>query len=153
MVRRPLVFAIIAAVGGMLGAPGAWAEGRGVAVRPAGAELLEVEPRQIATASFRVSNQSDRARQFVAQALLPPDWRLITTEFPFDLAPGRSEVRLVSFFVPRATLAGRYSVAYGVQDRTVPAIAPPPPRPRSHCWSSTVRWIVRSCSPTCAAPR
>jgi len=123
MARQPLVFAVMVAVGWALGAHGARAESHGVTVRPAGGELFEVEPRQIATASFRVTNQSARTRQFVAQILLPSDWRLITTEFPFDLEPGRSEVRLVSFFVPRATLAGRYSITCLVEDRTAPAVA------------------------------
>ena len=48
---------------------------------------------------------------------LPEGWQLITREFPFQLGPGKREVRLVSFFVPLTALAGRYQLTYSVKDR------------------------------------
>jgi len=103
------------------GAGGVFAEGGGVHVRPAGAELLEAQPRGIVTTTFRVTNRSGKRREFLAQVKLPSGWKLITPEFPFKLDAGQTEVRLVSFLVARTTLAGRYQVTYSVHDRTAPS--------------------------------
>jgi hypothetical protein len=121
-VRVRILLHLLVIALGVWGAELAQAAGEGVTVRPGGAELLEAEPRQIVTATFRVTNTSEKRREFTAQVGLPADWKLITTEFPFELDPQRAEVRLVSFFVPRTTLAGRYPVTYAVQDRTVPSV-------------------------------
>jgi len=103
------------------GAGGVFAEGGGVHVRAAGAELLEAQPRGIVTTTFRVTNRSGKRREFLAQVKLPSGWKLITPEFPFKLDAGQTEVRLVSFLVARTTLAGRYQATYSVHDRTAPS--------------------------------
>jgi len=100
-----------------------WAEASGVQVRPAGSELIEVRPREVVTTVFRVSNNTDKKRDFEAQVKLPAEWKVITTEFPFELGPHQTDVRLVSFFVPLRTLAGKYEGTYVVSDRNFPSIS------------------------------
>jgi len=120
----PAVARVSTAVGlWLLLARVALAQGRPVQGRPAGPETLEAQPRQVVATAFRVTNNSPRRRELAAQVKLPKGWKLITTEFPFRLEPGRSDARLVSFLVPRTALAGRYPVTYRVQDRTIPSLS------------------------------
>ncbi len=99
------------------------AKENGVGVRPVGRELIETEPRQIITTAFRVSNQTSEKQEFVPSIKLPQRWRLITREFPFELGPHQSDIRLVSFFIPGRTLAGKYEITYLVKERKYPSIS------------------------------
>jgi len=98
------------------------AQALGLEVRPADREVLSEEPRQIVTVAFRVRNGTGRDGQFEAQPVLPAGWRLITPEYPFDLADGETQVRFVSFFIPENTRAGDYTFTYSVRNRQQPAI-------------------------------
>ena len=121
--RHRLSYALVVLGLWLWGAGVALAEGRGVHVRPGEAELLEARPREIVTTTFRVTNQTGNRREFLAQVKLPTGWKPITAEFPFELEPGRTEVRLVSFLIPRTTLAGKYQVTYLAQDRVAPSVS------------------------------
>jgi len=93
------------------------AEERSVEVKPTGRELLETEPRKIVATAFRVTNKTSDKREFIPHVKLPEGWILITKDFPFDLDANESDTRLVSFFIPQATSAGKYMVTYSVRDR------------------------------------
>ncbi len=98
------------------------AQGPNIEVRPAGKELFETEPRRIITTVFRVTNYTDEKREFVSEVKLPYGWALITKDFPFELNSNASDTKLVSFFVPQATLAGKYEITYIIKDRKYPSI-------------------------------
>jgi len=85
-------------------------------------ELLETEPRQIVTTVFRVTNPTDQKREFIAEVNLPENWVPITKDLPFELNPTETNTKLVSFFVPQTTLAGRYEFTYVIKDKKYPAI-------------------------------
>jgi hypothetical protein len=80
---------------------------------------LVTSPGKILTAAFRVSNGAGVSQRFQAQIRLPGGWKTLTAETPFSVAPGGSEIRLVSFSVPRATPSGEYKVEYRVYDTTL----------------------------------
>ncbi len=98
------------------------AQGTNIEVRPTGKELIETEPRQIVTTAFRITNSTDKKREFISEVKLPKGWALITKDFPFELNPNETDTKLVSFFVPQATLAGKYEITYLVRDRKYPSI-------------------------------
>ena len=78
------------------------------------ASVLTVKPREIVTRVLRITNSTGAPGTFEERLRLPPDWRAITPEFPFQLAPGATVMRLVSFFAPEHTAAGEYRVGYQV---------------------------------------
>jgi hypothetical protein len=98
------------------------ARDRGVEVHPGDRELFEVKPRHIVTTTFRVTNTGAESREFLAKLTLPDGWQAITEDFAFDLKPEESETRLVSFFVPQNTLAGKYQITYLVEARKYPSV-------------------------------
>jgi len=98
------------------------AQGTNIEVRPAGKESIETEPRRIVTTAFRVTNSTDKKREFISEVKLPKGWALITKDFPFELNSNASDTKLVSFFVPQATLAGKYEITYVVTDRKYPSV-------------------------------
>ena len=98
------------------------AQGLGLEVRPSGKELFETRPREIVTAAFRITNTTGLQYEFISEVKLPEGWVLITEDFPFDLGANETTTKLVSFFVPQATSAGRYKITYLVGARKYPAI-------------------------------
>jgi len=98
------------------------AQGTGIEVRPTGRELVETEPRRIVTTTFRITNLTDKRREFVSELILPKEWVLITEDFPFDLGPNETITKLVSFLVPETTPADRYKITYLVRARKYPSI-------------------------------
>ena len=98
------------------------AQGTNIEVRPTGKELIETEPRRIVTTAFRITNSTDKKREFISEVKLPKGWALITKDFPFELNPNTSDTKLVSFFVPQAALAGKYEITYVVTDRKYPSV-------------------------------
>ena len=94
----------------------------GLDVRPAGREVFEITPREIVTTTFRVTNSTSERRLFIGEVELPEGWRLITEDFPFELGPNEDITKLVSFFVPETTSAGRYKITYLVRARKYPSI-------------------------------
>ena len=103
--------------------PAIWAAGSEVEVRPAQKELIETDPKNTLTAVFKVTNTSSKKRAFAARVELPDQWILITDQFPFELQPGRSDIRLLGVFVPQSAAAGKYKLTYFVSDRESPAIS------------------------------
>ena len=97
-------------------------DGGGVDARPVHEELIQSEPQKTVTVVFRVTNRSDEERELIAHTEFPDRWYSIIEEFPFRLDAQRSDIRLVSFFIPQSTMAGKYTVTYYVSDRNSPAV-------------------------------
>jgi hypothetical protein len=97
-------------------------EERAVQVNPAGADTLQTKPRQIVTAAFQVANVGKQRREYLAHVELPRGWQLVTQESPFQLAPGETDLRLVTFFPPSTAPADTYRITYSVEDRAAPSI-------------------------------
>ena len=105
----------------LLCAPCLGAQENGVEVRPSGIDLLETEPRRIATAVFQVTNETSEKEKFLSEVKLPQGWTLITNHPSFELGPHESDTRLVSFLVPQSALAGQYELTYFVKGRKLPS--------------------------------
>ncbi len=117
------IFLFFLAIFFILTATSLQAEEQSIQVIPTGPELIETEPRQVLTTSFRVTNAATEKREFIGSVKLPEGWQLITQEFPFELSPDESDVMLVSFFIPQGVLAGSYEIRYTVKDQKVPFIS------------------------------
>ncbi|QVL51026.1 MAG: hypothetical protein KFB96_11820 [Thiocapsa sp.] len=97
-----------------------FAQARGVDVRAMDARVFTVDPREVVTVVFQVTNRTGAAADLEGRLSMPAGWRAITPEFPFTLPPGGTVMRLVSFFVPESTAAGEYRVSYQVGIRGRP---------------------------------
>jgi len=76
-------------------------------------------PGKILTAAFRITNSAEIEQRYQAQISLPAGWRSLTTEAPFSVSGGGTEIRLVTFSVPREAPSGEYEVRYRVFDTTL----------------------------------
>jgi hypothetical protein len=106
----------------LLYAPCLGAQENGVEVRPNGIELLETEPRRIATAVFQVTNETSEKEKFLSEVKLPQGWMLVAESPSFCLGPNESDTRLVSFLIPQTALAGQYELTYLVKAEKHPSI-------------------------------
>lgn len=97
-------------------------KGHGVEVQPPAPKQVEARPQQFLTIPFRVTNRTGTRREFREKISLPKGWRLIAGQFPFRIDPGKTELRLVSLYVPAGTRAGRYQLAYKVEAPGKPEI-------------------------------
>jgi len=107
----------------ILASASAPAEGSGVQVRPTGTGIVETKPREVVTVAVRVTNVGREKAKFLGRVNLPRDWKLVTEDFPFEIAAGESDVRLVSFFAPRVALCGKYRIVYSVTDAAIPSVS------------------------------
>jgi hypothetical protein len=96
---------------------------RGVQIRISGQELFEIEPKNVVTTTFSVTNTSDEELEFISDVKLPEGWKLIIPAFPFRLSPNANEIRLVSLFIPQTALAGKYEIIYRVSSVKYPSIS------------------------------
>jgi hypothetical protein len=99
------------------------AQAREIEILPTGETLIVTEPGRIVTSAVKVTNNSPGPLELSLHAGLPDGWVLITAGFPFVLDKSRSEVQLISFLVPRGTLADNYPVSYTVKGVTSPALS------------------------------
>ncbi len=105
---------------GLLMRPAAgWAQGKGhgvevVAVSPG---LLDAQPGDILSLSFRVANKTDREEHFIEALDLPPGWQGIVPTASFPLGPQEAQARIVAFAVARDAPAAQYEVSYSVQSQ------------------------------------
>ncbi len=98
--------------------PVSQAQERGVSVSLTGQEVFEVEPKNVVTTTFNVRNTANEKQELTAYLILPEGWKNLTGEFPFTLEPGSNKIELVSFFIPKQTLAGKYKITYMVRSET-----------------------------------
>lgn len=96
---------------------------RRIEVQPASGSRIEALPGGIVTVSMRVSNRSTTAVRLESSVILPPGWRSLRKETPYELAPGASDIRLISFAVPAETPADQYEIRYTVTDQAAPTTA------------------------------
>ncbi len=109
-------WALILAGAGLLADIHTQAAGSPVSVSPARESVLETNPRQVVTAAFRVTNSSEEMKDLLVRVDLPSGWNRLSEEAPFQLGPGESTVRLMSFFVPSEALPGTYELTYSLSN-------------------------------------
>ncbi len=98
--------------------------GQWVEVRSSSSQLLEIESGQIVTGSFLVSNRTEREEEFFEKLTLPAGWQeIVSEEFPLKLRPEERQLRLVAFYVPLTSPAGRHQISYSVQSQRGPNMA------------------------------
>jgi hypothetical protein len=93
----------------------------GIKITPADKEVIETEPMKIIPSSFLIINNTSDNRQFSPEITLPDGWKLIIKDSPFELNANKSDIRLISFLVPRDALAGKYNVTYSVKAKNLPS--------------------------------
>ena len=85
-----------------------------ILARPASPELVEVEPGEIFTMSFRVTNSADTREELTETLRMPEGWRVVMPMFEFYLEPGSQTTRLVVVQTARTAPAGTHEIAYTV---------------------------------------
>jgi len=91
---------------------------RGIRVRSNSPEIEEVEPGRIITGSFLISNYTGEEEDFTEELKLPDGWQEITPrESPLNLRPDQQQVRVVAFFIPTTSPAGRYQIGYLIKSQ------------------------------------
>ena len=91
-------------------------KGQGVDVRASRSKVIQVKPKHIFNAPFRVFNKSGKKRELLEQLDIPEGWRHIASELSFVMEPGDFELRLASVYVPITALAGKYKLVYTIRD-------------------------------------
>jgi uncharacterized protein (DUF2141 family) len=90
----------------------------GLEVRLTSAKLQQTEPGKVVTASFLVSNTSDRDEEYVESVLLPAGWQKIAPiDVPFTVPAGKQRVRVLALVVPATAASGRFEIGYKVASR------------------------------------
>ncbi|HEY6953573.1 MAG TPA: hypothetical protein VI758_14290, partial [Bacteroidota bacterium] len=84
-------------------------------VRPASSAPLESRPGTVAAVGIKVTNTAVQKRQYQSQLVLPQGWKVVARDFPFELQPSESDVRLVSFSIPSDAPARTYTIRYTIQ--------------------------------------
>jgi hypothetical protein len=91
-------------------------------VRPAGSRDLEIEPRNTITSVFSVSNYAFREIDVSSNLELPEGWNLVATDFVRKMYGEDRAISLVSIYVPRTAMAGRYRIRYAVSANQYPSM-------------------------------
>ncbi len=78
--------------------------------------VLEVKQGNVVATTMFVKNSSVEKRTLNSRLILPEGWRPVLRETPFELLPGQSDRRLLSFSIPPGASAGTYRVRYVVAD-------------------------------------
>jgi len=85
-------------------------------VQPAVGGKITAKPGSIVAVGVKVENRAPIGASYQSRISLPQGWKLVTRDFPFDLQPGGSDVRLISFSIPPDAPALHYQIGYVVQD-------------------------------------
>lgn len=94
------------------------AEGSGedlLEVRPAGSTRFTIEPRHTVTGVFSISNHAFKELSLKSRFDLPAGWNLVATDLAERMYGEDRAISLVSLYVPRTAMAGRYRVGYSVR--------------------------------------
>jgi hypothetical protein len=81
-------------------------------VRAAVQGKLQAKPGTIVVVGMSVSNKTSVKNSYQSQVVLPQGWKLVTRDFPFDLQPNESDIRLLSFSIPLDASARPYEIRY-----------------------------------------
>lgn len=77
---------------------------------------VETVPGRLITLSFKVTNASSSIKRFESSLVPPSGWRRLSRDFPFEIAAGASDVRLVSVSIPAEAKAGEYPLRFTVRN-------------------------------------
>ena len=91
-------------------------QSRSVSVTASTGTRVEAVPGKLLTLSFRVSNTAANKKRFESTVAVPTGWRRLAKDFPFELEPGASDIRLLNVSIPAETPAGEYVLRFGVRD-------------------------------------
>ena len=91
-----------------------------VDARAAGS-VLEVRQGNVLATAVLVRNPSAVRKTYNVRVALPDGWKPILRDTRFELAPGQSDTRLLSFSLPASASAGTYRVRYLITDQDAPA--------------------------------
>ncbi|MFC1568756.1 hypothetical protein ACFL4L_00850 [bacterium] len=93
-----------------------------IEIRPANEGVLETNPDKNITTVFHVTSHRSEVQEYISEVELPEGWKLITQNLPFDLEQNETEIRLLSFYIPRSTPKGTYTVFFHIRGRKYPSI-------------------------------
>lgn len=92
----------------------------GVEVRLTSQKLIKVEPGRIVTASYVISNSTDRTVELLESIdlpIVPNAWQSLTAkEYHLVLGVNEQKVRLLTLIVPKDCPPGKYDVTYLLTD-------------------------------------
>lgn len=80
-------------------------------------KIVETDSGKIVTASFQISNKTDREEEFFDYLNLPAGWQLVTPSLPLKLRPRESQVKILAFSVPASTPGSRYDLYYSLRSQ------------------------------------
>lgn len=85
-------------------------------LRYTGSRELAVPPQTRITLSFFIENKTETEFTLAPVLQAPDKWQLITGMDPVHLEPGKSDIFLSTFYVPRGIAAGSYQLTFTVAD-------------------------------------
>ncbi len=85
-------------------------------------EVLEKKESNVLTTGVRITNTEGTERSYELGISVPAGWRILMKPATFQLLPGGSETKLVSFALPPETQAGRYDVRITAKDKAAPNV-------------------------------
>ncbi len=83
--------------------------------------VLEVRQGNVFATAVLVKNPSALKKSYSVRIVLPEGWKPVVRDTRFELAPGQSDTRLLSFSLPPAATAGIYRVRYIIADQATRA--------------------------------
>lgn len=83
--------------------------------------VLDVKLGNVLATTVIVRNPSAVGKTYSVRVVLPEGWKPVLRDTRFELAPGQTDTRLLSFSLPPATSAGTYRVRYIIADQIAPA--------------------------------
>jgi hypothetical protein len=92
-------------------------KGYGVEVRLTSPKIVEVEPGKIVTATFQITNNTEREEEFFDALSRPTGWQMITPLTPFSMKPFGRQFKIIAFSVPADAPGGRYPLVYSVRSQ------------------------------------
>ena len=79
---------------------------------------ITAKPGSIVAVGVKVTSRTSVGGTFRSTINLPEGWKVVIRDFPFDLPPRGSDIRLISFSIPPDAAAKQYQIEYSVRDST-----------------------------------
>lgn len=86
-------------------------------VSPAVQLRYDAKPGAVITGAVRIVNKTLERQTYTAHVDLPSGWKQVLRDVPFELQPGDTTIRLVTFSIPVDAPANEYAVRYLVRDQ------------------------------------
>jgi len=84
--------------------------------------VLQAEPRQVLSASFRIVNRTNVRGEFIAHLELPAGWTLLTQPIPVMLEPNQEMIQFVHLMVSKVADAGEHRIEYRLSHNQRPEL-------------------------------